>query len=169
MGGRKAVEAFVAGLDKEDVLPFLARAVPVKKDFDAGVKLAEMRVVAEGLIESRIWKDDDGTEHRIGDWVSPEGVIHVWRGSMGEPEIGDPAGLYSALDLLDVERAVLDATLQKVWKIDFANLNRLVAMGARLARSGDAATAKRGATIVQTIKDFRGRKPDGPPHLSEKE
>ena len=167
--GRAAVEAFVAGLDKADVLPFLAHAMPLKKDFDQGVKLAEMRVIAEGLVKTRTYTDDDGAEHEVGEWIGPHGVIYVWQGAKGDPECGDPVGLRSALEMEDIDKKVLDNTIFQVWKVDFANLKRIEAEAVRLTRSGDVGQKARGERIVGLIKDFRGRKKDGPPHLKEKE
>lgn len=168
--GRAAVEKFVQTLAPEDVLPFLAQAAPVSKAFSKGVELAESRVKLEGLIEMREWKDDDGAEHTVGDWLNTAtGEQYVWKGSIGDPECGDPAGFRSALEMEDVEKAVLDNTFTKVWKIDFSNVKRIRSEGARLAKSGDPATKARGERIVSICKDFIGRKHDGPPHLSEKE
>lgn len=154
----KRAEEFVTGLPAVQILPFLAKAVPVKKAFDRGVKLAEARAATEKIIE------------RGQEWVDKEtGEQYVWDGALGDPEVGDPAGCYAELEMLDVEKGVLDSTFVKVWKTDFNNLKRIEAEAVRLTKSGSDVEKVRGARIVETIRNYRSRKPDGPAHLKEKE
>jgi hypothetical protein len=156
--GMKQVETFVSELPAAQVLPFLAKAVPVKQAFDRGVKLAEARAATEKIIErGQEWTDKD------------TGEVYVWDGALGDAELGDPAGCYAELQMLDVDTKELDATFYKVWKTDFNNLKRIEAAAVRLSKSGNDVEKTRGARIVDTIKNYKSRKPDGPPHLKGKE
>ena len=156
--GVREVEAFVAALPVEQIVPFLAKAVPMQKAFERGVKLAEGRAAAENVIQrGQEWVDSDG------------GIVYVWNGALGDAELADPAGCYAELSLLDVDTRELDATFFKVWKVDFNNLKRIEAAAARLTKSGNKEEQARGARIVETIRNYRSRKPDGPAHLKEKD
>lgn len=169
--GRKGVEAFVQGLKPEEVLPFLALATQPKKDFDYAVKLAEARVMAEGLIELREWQDKHGAKHRAGEWMDANGVLHTWAGEIGDLFVADPAALRAELEMEDVPLKELDDAFERVWKVNFTNLQNIENMYLRLMdlkRASDAqkANAKR---VVEVIRSHRERKPDGPAHLKEKD
>lgn len=170
--GRKGVETFVQQLKPEEVLPFLAIATQPKKDFDYAVKLAEARVMAEGLIELREWKDKHDATHRAGEWIDPEtAVVHTWAGEFGDLFVADPAALRAELEMEDVPVKELDAAFERLWKVNFTNLQNIENTYLRLLdlkRATDAqkANAKR---IIEVIRSHRERKPDGPAHLKEKE
>lgn len=171
VGGRKGIEAFVNALEPKDVLPFLALAGPAAKDFAYGVKLAESRVVSEGLVDVKEWKDKDGATHKSGEWMDADGVLHEWAGSIGDLYVADPAMLRSDLEMEDVPKIELDQAVYQEWKVNFTNLKNIENTFLRLSdlkRATDAqkAQAKR---IIDIIRGHRDRKPDGPAHLKEKE
>lgn len=171
-GGRKAVEAFVAGLEKDEVVPFLALATPVKKDFDYGVKLAESRVSLESLIPVKEWTGKDGAEHRSGTWTDPaSGVIYTWAGESGALFVADAAALRAELEMEDVDKRDLDAAVYQDWVVSFTNLKNIENTALRAIDSSrttpeDKARAQR---VIEIIRGHRDRKPDAPPHLKEKE
>lgn len=170
VGGRKGIEQFVVALAPEAVLPFLALAGPAAKDFEYGVKLAESRVVAEGLLKLDEREDKDGGVHRSGEWTGPDGVLYAWESAVGDLYVADPAGLRSELEMEDVPVAELDQAIYQEWKVSFTNLKNIENSCLRLIdlkRTPEDVRA-RAQRVVDTIREHRTRKPDGPAHLKEK-